>query len=351
MPSTLKTIKDSGINTFLGLATCDCRFISMVNEAQQRLLNCGRWWGAFKRIRICVRGGCITWPREVAAIDAIQICRENLPIRNGWYEFQVDVAPPTLGDCGCDRMSLLDRDVVPSPANIATTGSYLAVYPTIASDAGKKILFQGYDKNGVYVRTSTTGVWVNGEYLNVLSPFNQTATQWLKDGLTGIQKDKTNGSLLVYEYNGADAPGVLLTTLYPWETAPAYRRSFVNNLPEVCCARPCSPCDPASEGCSTALPGCDDGITVTAIARLEFIPASVDSDWLIIGNVAALKHELRCLYYEDRQNQKQANVEHALALARLREELDTRTGGRERVTANVDLWGTAKFSKVTYGFI
>src|SRR6188474_3058623 len=103
MPTTRKNAKDYGINTFVGLTTCDCRFTAMVNEAQQRLLNCGRWWGAYKRIRICVNDGCIVWPREVSAIDAISICQETLPIRNAWYEFLSDVMPPATGDCGCDR--------------------------------------------------------------------------------------------------------------------------------------------------------------------------------------------------------------------------------------------------------
>ena len=349
MPTTLKNAKDFGINTFVGLTTCDCRFTAMVNEAQQRLLNCGRWWGAYKRIRICVNDGCIVWPREVSAIDAISICQETLPIRNAWYEFLSDVMPPATGDCGCDRMSLLDRDTVPIPANLSTTGSFIAVYPSTASDVGKHILFQGYDQNGVFVRSSGTGVWIDGESLLISSPFNQTATQWLKNGLTGIQKDLTNGPLLVYEYNGADAPGTLLATLAPNETNTVYRRSFVNGLPESCCSRPCSPCT-TTDGCNPVVPDCS-GVTVTAIARMEFIPARVDTDWLIIGNLPALKHEMKCIYYEDRHEQERAEVEHQHALKRLREELDTKTGTRERITANVNIWGTAKLSYRTAGFI
>lgn len=351
MSSTLKNIKDSGINTFLGLATCDCRFTSLVNEAQQRLLNCGRWWGTYKRMRICARDGCIVWPREVMTIEAIQICRENVPVRNAWYEFQSNVRPPILGDCGCERMNLLDRGTVPIPINIATTGNYIAVYPSTASDAGKKILFQGFDKNGVEVRTSTTGVWVNGEYLTVASPFNQTATQWLKNGITGIQKELTNGSLLVYEYDGSNAPGVLLATLAPWETNTEYRRSFVTHLPEQCCPTPCAPCTPTGDGCEPALPGCDDAITLTAIARLEFIPVRVESDWLIIQNIAALKSEMRSIYYENRHEESLAEMEHAKALRFLREEMDTRARTRERITANVSLFGTAKFKHIVQGFV
>jgi hypothetical protein len=352
MPSTLKNAKDYGINTFVGLTTCDCRFTNMVNEAQQRLLNCGRWWGTYKRIRICVRAGCIVWPREVSAIDAIQLCRENLPIRNAWYEFLGDVIPPALGTCCNDRMNLLDRGTVSIPINIATTGNYIAVYPSTSSDVGKKILFQGTDQNGVTVRSSTTGIWVDGEYLTIASPFNQTATRWLANGITGIQKPVTNGALLVYEYNGVDAPGTLLATLQPSETNTVYRQTFINNLPANCCPQPCAPCNPAGDGCAPALPDCTTGgLTVTAIARMEFIPARVDSDWLIIGNLAALKAEMRSIYLENTDEQSRAEIEHKKALRFLREELDTKVGTRERVTANVDIWGTAKLSRVMHGFI
>ena len=99
MRKTLAQAKNSTIAQAVGLATCDERFVQLLNEAQARLADMGKWWGTYKKLRICVTAGCITWPREVKTIEAMNLCGYNIPIQNQWYEFQTDERAPRTG-CG-----------------------------------------------------------------------------------------------------------------------------------------------------------------------------------------------------------------------------------------------------------
>jgi hypothetical protein len=74
-----------------------------------------------------------------------------------------------------------------------------------------------------------------------------------------------------------------LITMAPSQTGASYRRYFIGGIPSRC-----FDCDsPAT------------GVQVTAMAKLEFIPMTCDTDFLIIGNLAALKEECMSIRYDE----------------------------------------------------
>jgi len=362
MRKTLAQAKNSTIPQAVGLATCDERFLQLLNEAQARLADMGKWWGTYKKLRLCVVAGCITWPREVKTIEAMNLCGYNIPVQNQWYEFQTDTRAPRTG-CGregCEQDQLLDRGMVTQYRD-SVGNCYMRIHPQLAADAGKRVLLQGLDPNGDPIRTldTVTGEYVWGEYVTLPNPlvtaYVQTQNQFKQPGLTGAQKPLTQGSLTIIANNAVSG---LLTQVAVWgpsEQNPEYRRTYLINMPEVCGGtQGCNSsndncCIDHGDGCVPADEACTNTV-VEAIVRLDFIPAIVDSDWLFIGNLQAIKHMMKAIQKEDRNQYTEAEREIQLALRSLRNELEAYSPN-ERSVINVQPYGSAKIEYRFGGFI
>jgi hypothetical protein len=362
MRKTLAQAKNSTIPQAVGLATCDERFVQLLNEAQARLADMGKWWGTYKKLRVCVTAGCITWPREVKTIEAMNLCGYNIPIQNQWYEFQTDTRAPRTG-CGregCEQDQLLDRGMV-TQFRDSVGNCYIRVTPQLSADVGKRVLLQGLDPNGIPIRTldSVSGEYVWGEYVTLPNPsitaYVRTSNRFKQPGLTGAQKPLTQGSLTIIAEN--DTTG-LLTQVAVWgpsEQNPEYRRTYLVGMPEVCGGtNSCSTtqdncCIDNGDGCVPADEACTNTV-VEAIVRLDFIPAIVDSDWLFIGNLQAIKHMMKAIQKEDRNQYTEAEREIQLALRSLRNELEAYSPN-ERSVINVQPFGSAKIQFRFGGFI
>ena len=345
MRTTFGQVKAGRIPAAVGLPSCDPRFTSLVNDAQQRLSDAGRWWGSYKRMRICVTSGCITWPHYVKTVEAVNLCGYGVPIRNGWYEFMETVKAPCLNENTCDRQELLDRGTSPQHTDLTTT-SKIRIYPAEASDAGNKVLLQGLDGNQKTIRTLDGSDWVDGEYVTLASPSVTTTYSFYKPGLSGAQKPVTNGRLLVYGVHPTSGAETLIAEWQPAERNPDYRRTYYNALP-TCTDN--SDCTDTGDGCSATMPSCSN-VVAEAIVRLECVPVVVDEDWMLIGNQNGLLHAMRSLQLEVKNDYKMAEQEWRLALRAMRDEL-TAYSPPERTIINAVPYGTAPVSRVIGGFI
>lgn len=320
-------IMDSRIPKALGLCSDSPELIEYVNEAQERLLQKGTWWGTVQRARFCASQGCLTWPREVAAIRAIAVCQDGIPIRNGWYEFTGASWIRDDGDCG--PLELVDRGTACTYSDIVGTGKKLRFYPTRSEDVGKRILVQGYDANSLWIRNEDSGVWVDGEYVTLGNPFGDTVSEMT--ALTGVIKDNTVDRVNVYELDIATGVERQIAFWQATEKVPEYRRSFIPDIDRCQCSASCT------------------SITVTALCKLKHIPVAIPTDFLIIGNIPALKD--MCLSIHRRENNEE---QLALALERsaLRELVREK---REMVGDVTSIWvetqGTAKLETVMEGMI
>lgn len=348
MKKSLAQAKASTIPQAVGLAACDPRFLTLLNEAQARLADMGKWWGTYKKLRICVTAGCITWPREVKTVEAMNVCGVGIPIQNGWYEFQQDVPAPGIGCESCEQRQLLDRGTVTQYRDF-TGLSKVRVYLSQASDANKRVLLQGVDANGDAIRTldAVTGEYVWGEYVTLAAPFVESSSSFAVPVLTGAQKPVTNGRLTVTGVNVATGAETEVAVWEPAEESPCYRRTYLVNRPTGCSDG--NSCADEGDGCVPAATDCT-GNMMEAIVRMEFLPALVDSDWLFIGNLQALKHMMRAIQKEDRNEYTEAEREVQLALRALRNELEAYSP-KERTVVNVLSYGTATPQKIFSGFI
>lgn len=272
MRPTLADAKDasSGISRVLNLDPSDDRFVSYVNESMARLITRMKSWGTVTRYQICVTNGCITWPREVAAIEAVAVCNAPITIRNGWFEF-LENGPGLQGnDVGCG-LQLIDRGRACVFSDIIGINKKIKVYADVAESATARILLLGYDENYNWIRTETgpgSGVWQDGEYV-LISTTPQTSVNFFSK-ITDDQKPITNGFVRLYEYDTVLLTQRAIAVYEPDETRPDYPRSVIPGLSQV-----------SGGACETK--------TVTAQVKLDFIPARNDTDFLVIPNLPAIK--------------------------------------------------------------
>lgn len=326
MKITVYDARVAGIFSDVGICESDMPSVcGMLNRATQRLLFCKEigeegWEGSYARVLFNVTRSSpyITAPREVIRLSAMDICRTPIRVQNQWFEFLDFGVGLQKANCGtqgvCSNMQAYDRGFVPTRVDMPA-GSILRTYWTNTGDDQTKIFFQGKDTNGNPIYSTFNGVPVNGVYavINTGQTFVDTAYQF--NELQNIAKDATMGPISLF---AVDSQGnqTLLETFAPSQTTASYRRYLIQNLPKQC-----NDCD-SSAG----------SVQVTALAQLAFVPVTNDSDFLIIGNLPALEHEIQAIRYEkmDSPNAKQQAVwHHKQAISYLNGEL-TATNGRKR---------------------
>lgn len=293
---TLKNIRDDlRIAPVLNVCGDDARIPGWLNNFQEKAWQRGRWWGSTQLVRFCITDCCVVLPREVAVIEAAKLDGVPLGMGNSWYQFIKPHDPcdngtsssgaPCTGPslcscCGCSHMTMEDRGTVASPSVTSGTNNRIRFYPGNAVDVGKKIIVQGYDNNGNWVRSTVGGVRVDGEEVTLALPFVDTVTIWNPGAPTGIIKDPTEYPVLMYAVDATSGDEVSLASYQPSETNPMYR---MVNIP----------------GCNS---GCSSNGTKTlmAIVSLQHIPITADNDWLMFSNLSAYKAGMMAeKYYEE----------------------------------------------------
>lgn len=343
---TLQDALNSEIPLQLGFLPTDPRVVGYVNRAVQRLMVKGRWWGIFKRTIICAADGCIVWPREFANIETFQICSTNVPIRNLWFEFQDNVIPPTLTDGPGFDWKSLDRGVVPVGVQ-PPVPSQVRFYATNVSDAGVRILVQGLDQNGVIIRNldPVTGSMVNGEYLTLVAPPLPVTSVSRFSQITAVQKGLTADRVLFVAVDPVTFAETTMATYQYDDIYPQFRRTFLTAFPrtQLTCPQITDDC-PTPSTCTGA-----NVYSVKAIVKLNFLPARVPTDWLLLENLPAISLMAQAVFKEDRGFDAAALTLEGKAVRELRNELKAMTGDVQ--TVNVQSQGSASLCRVFSGFI
>lgn len=276
MRFTLKSLKDARVPFALGVCPDDPRLVQWVNEATERLLYTGKWFGTVARFLICASDGCLTLPVFVATIEAVNVCGRPANVRDFWYEFLENGPGSVIGDNhgphngGCMNAAIM-RGNFPTFADIKGINKKLNFICDLAADACKSVLALGYDQNGNWIRTQQNGVYMDGEIIN-LSQGSGTLSVNLFSSVTGIQlPSDLSGQVWLYEYDTTLTTKIMIGHYQYFETNPSYARYY---FPGV-------------------IPSCNtpnNRLTrVEAMCKLAYIPVKQDTDYLIIGNIPALK--------------------------------------------------------------
>lgn len=316
MRARVSTMAESRIPNVLG----ECRgnlavLCSYINEATQKLINCGGetgFWGTWHKVVFSVdrTDPYITLPPQYARAIVMAGCRP-FPIHNQWYEFLEEgtgpMPNPNGGDSGWGCLSQgSDRNMVSTAYDLTPTNHYLRVYAANPADYGFKVLISdALDQNGVGIYTLDVTNPVNGFLMALTSPF--TTSPSIVTKFSAVGKSVTQGDVLLYEVNADTGVERLLSRYTPQETNPQYRRYYLRGLPQGCC--------------DCTIPG---RVQITAMCKVEYRPVAQSTDYLLIGNVPALKAECESIRHsemDDVDSQQMAIAKHIEAVKLLNQEL------------------------------
>lgn len=346
----LYDVRLSRLPTVIGRCAGDIAAIAnYVNSAQRRLLLCREasdegWYGTFAEVMFTNVSRTLPWitlSREMARIEALGVCSVPVPVHNQFVEYlefgNGRMPKNALGDNNWCLPNGYRRNNAITFSALPFAAQKIRIYSTSVSDAasGYRVFIQGVDHNGSVVYTVDNFNNVKGEFVTLRSPFADT--DFLYSGsLTGIQKDVTIGQLQFFAVNVTTGEEVLIHTMEPSETVAGYTRYFLNNLPYGCC-------NP-----STTTP---QALQVKAIVKLEIVPVSVDTDYLLFHNLEAIIEECASLRYSemDNANAKQmAHERHIQAVRLLNGEL-THYYGTQTPAISFNPFGSAKLERMAIG--
>ena len=263
--TTVAMAKQSRIPEALNVSPLDPRYLQYLNESTQRLLHRGKFWGTYGRFRIPASSQIISLPPQIDTIEAVAVSHVPLPLRDAAVEF-IEAGWGTRDDTlplGSGIPEVLYRGTHPTLVDIATPG-LVTIKCDQSSDVNKAVLLLGEDENGNIIRTDQGGI-ADGEVLGLAQGAGTTSTKQYSK-ITGIQAPLAlDGQWWLYL---GDTSGTLLGNYQWFDVCPSWKRyliPFIN---------------------STAT-------TVEIMGKRAFFPVKNDADFLIIGNLAALK--LACL--------------------------------------------------------
>jgi hypothetical protein len=315
----------SRMPSLVGLCQSDMpQIANYVNGAQRRLLYAKEareegWYGTWAEVAFNVSQATpyITLPREIARLEAINVCNVPVRVRNQWFEYL------TFGDGRMPKDNVwrqnngiltgaYTRNNVVTATEMTNAPQFIVAYITDLQDVGKRTLIAGDDSSGNPIYSLDVTSNVNGTFLTFASPSVSTAMTLSQ--LTGIQKDITVGEVRYYQHDPATGDETLLLTMAPGETTANFRRYYLHNLPATCCAASMLGVGTCTNTFSTTT------IQVMALAKLDLIPATVQTDYLLIQNLEAIIEEcssIRLSEMDSMSAKQQAAERHKQAIGLL----------------------------------
>lgn len=341
MMTLLDCKQDRQLQRISGYCPDSADFIDLVNSSVRRALRRGDFMGTVVPIYLCVRSGCVTWPRYVQNVRALSWCGHNIQPKNMWGDFlpreshhcwRQGISWCCGGQC---QSAMVDGGRTSVFQDIQGEGRLIRAYARCNDDYGKTLTFFGQDNNGQDLLTVLPdGTRVPGIILTLGAPFASSAV--FVRHIDYVLKDETVCPVNVFAYWAAENVLEDIAQYDPGETRPSYQRTKLR-MPWAMFGS----CAPSSNTC------CDTNRGVAALVKLAFIPARFDTDLVIIDNIEALKLLFQsCKFGEagDRQNSKLFEAD---AIAELNRDLENNYPDEQFVADN-QIFGGHTFTNHCY---
>lgn len=205
------------------IGSCDDETIfRRITESIELLSNAGDFDPLIGVVDICVQDQCVTLPRDVENVLAVNISGVPSFGRDRLFNFHLN-GP---GDDCRASCSWTWQDGGDSPVyRDLTSPKKLLAFVTNAEDAGKELWAYGIDQAGNWVRTQEAGQWVDGYRVPTVFGFAMPETNAPKFArIFRIRKAVTTGPIRLSSIDNDNVTGTLIGQ-YQWdETEPLYRR-------------------------------------------------------------------------------------------------------------------------------
>lgn len=301
---TFSEAKTSRLREVANTCSSTDDFKSLLNEAVERALNRGDWNGTVIPMAICVRSDCITWPRYVGRIRAMNVCGQPIRVQNNWYEFLQSPGFRRSNWWEGSRLRYADMEMgnAPAYAQISGENKKVRLYTFAQNDVGKLTKIFGTDQYGqpLQERDTDTGDWSEGVTLTAAIPFVSTAMD--VRSISRVHRERTQLHQKLYAFDTVTSELHDLANYTPGETDPWYARSKIVGR---CCQNSC------------------DGVTsIVAEVKLNFVPIVGDDDLVLINNVPALKMWFQAIRYGEKGDVEKESIYEAKAIKELNMELN-----------------------------
>lgn len=316
------------IKAVAGVCTTSDDFLSMLNQAQRRLIERGNWFGTEWIVKLCVYNGCVTWPRYVSTVLGVRFCcLGNVDIRNNWYR----MSGPNNCSFGSWDHTISDNGTSPIYNEImGTAGVELWYSPTKLEDVGKKVVVFGTDPNGQPLQEKVNGVWRRGKTVTATATFVPTGAG-LVQKITSVSREISQSNMQLFGYDAASLTFRDLAIWEPTETHPAYRRSLIKGF--KCIPSNC----PVTDGVKL--------VTIEAMVKLAFVPAVNDEDFLAIEDMTALAFMIAAIRLEESNQDAAAEIKTQKAIQSLNFRDRNLTPGQQ-VVVNINPVGHGIWSPI-----
>lgn len=277
-------IQASRFCELINIPPTDSRFYSFLNEATQRLLQRGKFWGTYGRYRIAVTSQLMSLPPQIDTLEKVAISQQVTPLHDAIYEF-LEFGWGTRDETcpnGSGINEVIERGSFPTMVDVQAPGDQLTLKCDLLSDVGKTVLVLGYDTSTPpnWIRTQVSGVWQDGEVCSMAQGAGYPSLNGFSR-ITGVQPlYDMDGQWWIYQ---GGINGTLLSNYQWWEKSPIYKRyliPFVNST----------------------------FTTVDAIGKLAFIPVAKTTDYPVVQNMAALKLAARAIKAEEEADWGTSNL-------------------------------------------
>lgn len=351
-------VQASRIPASVGLGPTDAKLLQWTNEAQERLLNRGLFWGTYGKFKLAAYGNLITLPPNIAAIETMNVCGAPTEIHDLWFEFLQfgfgSRSSQAAGCCGASFWATPDawacglpeadyRGQFPTFRDLTITTDPLKLVWVCDSsaDTTTTVTVTGYDASGNWIRTNPGGIWQDGETITLAQSPGTTSVNTFSRISNISFSAQRKGQCWLYESDTV-TNALTLTGWYQWwETSPSYGRWLLPNIPQ-----PATACTPPARWQQTWTdrelplpPTSCNPVLVEIVGKLEYIPVQQSSDYLIIQSIPALKAAMQSIKkYEDGVStsdfmEAEAFMNQAVEL--LDQQLDQYIGSGRRIGINV----------------
>jgi hypothetical protein len=284
--------------------------LSMINEVSERYIYSGKWKGSVITLRIASSTGVITLPFNYAAVLAMTYNKCPFPVFTEFHQY-VEEGPGKVDEALNWPGILLDLGDGFCTQTDPAAASLIRVYSSAADNAD---VVRIYGKlNGAIVYDASGN---EGEAVTLAAPFVTTTNQF--DEITGFTKPLTSARVYLKGWDGATE--TLLATYQPNETVPVYRRY------------------------QTGV--CEQEIRI--ICQRRFIPVVAETDFVIPGNISALRAGIQARLFEDATDPDAADASFTRGLNFLNDEAKaSRGGGRATLNLNPAPWAMSTAQNAT----
>lgn len=199
-------------------------FFRWATDAVKIIANKSLFEGWKGWLDICTTGSgrCITMPREVGTVLAVNIGGQPTLGRDQMFSFHLN-GP---GDCRGTCQFVWDDqgDWHPVYKDLVTPSKLIA-YLQKPSDNGKELLVFGYDDKNQPLRRQVNGEWRNGYQVPTIYGYAiPDVGAPVVSRITAVQKAVTDGTVRLASVDSGGLNGVNLAVYEPDETLPQYRR-------------------------------------------------------------------------------------------------------------------------------